>query len=151
MPCFFEVTSGLFSLVVEDSGLASTILFSVIGFLDELSLALSTDIGFPYRNILLSNRRTRLIRDPPRIGRSLFLPWIVGEQASPVWLCKQMQNLEQLLNDGRASVAWVTSYFEQVIDVWFLGDALTALVDVPAAAASAAFMILIRPSTFSPL
>jgi hypothetical protein len=40
--------------------LASTILFSVIGFLGEVSLALSTDIIFPYRHILLSDRRTRL-------------------------------------------------------------------------------------------
>src|SRR5882757_463521 len=56
IPCFFGVASGLFSVLVEDSGLASTILFSVIGFLGEVSLALSTDIIFPYRHILLSNR-----------------------------------------------------------------------------------------------
>jgi hypothetical protein len=41
----------LFSVLVEDSGLASTILFSVIGFLGEVSLALSTDIIFPYRHL----------------------------------------------------------------------------------------------------
>jgi hypothetical protein len=42
--------------------LASTILFSVIGFLGEVSLALSTDIVFPYRHILLFGRRARLIK-----------------------------------------------------------------------------------------
>jgi hypothetical protein len=41
--------------------LASSILFSVIVFLGKVSLALSTDIIFPYRHILLSNRRTRLL------------------------------------------------------------------------------------------
>jgi hypothetical protein len=34
-------------------------LFSVIGFLGEVSLALSTDIIFLIGNILLSDRRTR--------------------------------------------------------------------------------------------
>jgi hypothetical protein len=33
--------------LVDDSALASTILFSAIGFLGEESLALSTDIVFP--------------------------------------------------------------------------------------------------------
>jgi hypothetical protein len=64
MPCFFGVASDLFSVLVEDSVLASTVLFSAIGFLGEVSLTLSTDITFPYRHILLSNRsrRTRLMK-----------------------------------------------------------------------------------------
>jgi hypothetical protein len=39
-------------------------LFSVVGFLGEVSLALSTDINFSYRHILPSNRngRTRLTK-----------------------------------------------------------------------------------------
>jgi hypothetical protein len=48
--------------LVEDSGLASTILFSAIGFLGEVSLALSTDITFPYRHIVLSNRSRRTLK-----------------------------------------------------------------------------------------
>jgi hypothetical protein len=50
----FGAASGLFSVLVEDSGLVSTILFSVIVFLGEVSLALSTDIVFPYRHMLFN-------------------------------------------------------------------------------------------------
>src|SRR6202048_3240948 len=72
---FFGVASGLFSVLVEDSGLASTILFSVIGFLGEVSLALSTDIIFPYRHICSPTAgRVYKVREPPRIGGLLFLP-----------------------------------------------------------------------------
>src|SRR5436305_1934692 len=44
-----EDESGLFSLLLVESCFASTSLFSAIAFLDGGSLALSTDIGFPYR------------------------------------------------------------------------------------------------------
>src|ERR1700738_3050948 len=79
---FFGVASGLFSVLVEDSGLASTILFSVIGFLGEVSLALSTDIIFPYRH-LQPQDASDIVREPPGIGGPLFLPSDRGEQASP--------------------------------------------------------------------
>src|ERR1700724_417336 len=101
MPCFFGVASCLFSVLVEDSGLASTILFPVIGFLGKLSLALSTDIVFPYTHLQPQDASDK-VREPPRTGGPLFPPSIGANRPAPIWLCKQIGNLEQLLNDARA-------------------------------------------------